>query len=150
MKEYERLTNQKWSEDIDLKQEFGYSHIYKRLYELENLIENGELVSKEWHDEQILHSESEVERLQAELDLAKAFHDEKCAEFNKLCYDYAKLKAFKEEYEKPIDKFIKDIEQQAVKEFAESVKQAFYYEFDELIPSIMSDKIDELVKEYTE
>lgn len=25
-------------------------------------------------------------------DLAKAFHDEKCAEFEKLCYDYYKLK----------------------------------------------------------
>lgn len=40
MSEYERLTNQKWSEDIDLTQELGYSHIYKRLYELEDKIEN--------------------------------------------------------------------------------------------------------------
>ena len=42
--EYKRLTNQKWSEDIDLKQELGYSHIYKRLYELEDKIENDTLV----------------------------------------------------------------------------------------------------------
>lgn len=42
--EYKRLTNQKWSEDIDLKQELGYSHIYKRLYELEDKIENGTLI----------------------------------------------------------------------------------------------------------
>lgn len=42
--EYKRLTNQKWSEDIDLKQELGYSHIYKRLYELEDKIEAGTLV----------------------------------------------------------------------------------------------------------
>lgn len=44
MSEYERLTNQKWSEDIDLTQELGYSYIYKRLYELEDKIENGTLV----------------------------------------------------------------------------------------------------------
>lgn len=42
--EYKRLTNQKWSEDIDLKQELGYSHIYKRLYELEDKIEAGTLI----------------------------------------------------------------------------------------------------------
>ncbi len=40
MKQYKRLTNQKWSKDIDLTQELGYSYIYKRLYELEDKIEN--------------------------------------------------------------------------------------------------------------
>ncbi len=45
MSEYERLTNQKWSKDIDLTQELGYSYIYKRLYELENRIKAGTLVS---------------------------------------------------------------------------------------------------------
>lgn len=45
MREYERLTNQKWSKDIDLTQELGYSHIYKRLYELENRIKAGTLVT---------------------------------------------------------------------------------------------------------
>ena len=44
MKQYKRLTNQKWSEDIDLTQELGYSYIYKRLYELEDEIEAGTLV----------------------------------------------------------------------------------------------------------
>lgn len=44
MKEYKRLTNQKWSEDIDLTQELGYSYIYKRLYELEDKIEAETLV----------------------------------------------------------------------------------------------------------
>lgn len=43
MKQYKRLTNQKWSEDIDLTQELGYSYIYKRLYDLEEKIENGTL-----------------------------------------------------------------------------------------------------------
>lgn len=43
---YERLTGQKWSDKIDLKQEYGYSHIYKRLYELEDNIEKGLLVPR--------------------------------------------------------------------------------------------------------
>ena len=43
--EYKRLTNQKWSKDIDLTQELGYSYIYKRLYDLEDKIENGTLVT---------------------------------------------------------------------------------------------------------
>ena len=42
--EYKRLTNQKWSKDIDLTQELGYSYIYKRLGELEDKIEAGTLV----------------------------------------------------------------------------------------------------------
>lgn len=42
--EYKRLTGQEWSEGIDLTQELGYSYIYKRLYELENKIENGTLI----------------------------------------------------------------------------------------------------------
>ena len=41
---YERLTHQKYDENIDLTQEYGYSHIYKRLYELEDKIEAGTLV----------------------------------------------------------------------------------------------------------
>lgn len=41
---YNRLTHQEWFDKIDLKNEYGYSFIYKRLYELENKIENGELV----------------------------------------------------------------------------------------------------------
>lgn len=41
---YKRLTNQEWSDHIDLSQEYGYSYIYKRLYELENKLEQGVLV----------------------------------------------------------------------------------------------------------
>ena len=41
---YERITNQKYDENIDLTQEYGYSYIYKRLYELEDKIEAGTLV----------------------------------------------------------------------------------------------------------
>ena len=41
---YERLTHQKYDENIDLIQEYGYSYIYKRIYELEDKIEAGILV----------------------------------------------------------------------------------------------------------
>ena len=44
MSEYKRLTGQKWTDDIDLTKEYGYSYIYKRLYDLEDKIENGTLV----------------------------------------------------------------------------------------------------------
>lgn len=49
--EYERLTGQEWSENIDLAQELGYSYIYKRLHELEAKIEQGTLIElpcKDW------------------------------------------------------------------------------------------------------
>ena len=48
---YERLTGQEWSENIELTRELGYSYIYKRLYELENKIEQGTL--KEINDKLI-------------------------------------------------------------------------------------------------
>lgn len=41
---YERLTHQKYDENIDLTKEYGYSYIYKRLYELEDKIEHGILI----------------------------------------------------------------------------------------------------------
>lgn len=44
MSEYKRLTGQKWTDYIDLTKEYGYSYIYKRLYELEDKIENGTLI----------------------------------------------------------------------------------------------------------
>ena len=44
MSKYKRLTGQKWTNDIDLTKEYGYSYIYKRLYELEDKIENGTLI----------------------------------------------------------------------------------------------------------
>ena len=44
---YERLTNAKSWADIDLKEEYGYKHIWERLKELEDKIESGELVFRE-------------------------------------------------------------------------------------------------------
>lgn len=39
-----RLTNQKWSDDIDLTQELGYKYIYQKLYEFENKLADGRMV----------------------------------------------------------------------------------------------------------
>lgn len=44
---YERLTNAKSWADIDLKEEYGYKHIWGRLKELEDKIESGELIFRE-------------------------------------------------------------------------------------------------------
>lgn len=49
MSEYKRLTGQKWADDIDLKKEYGYSYIYKRLYELEDKIMDGTLIELGYH-----------------------------------------------------------------------------------------------------
>ena len=40
----DRLTHQKWSDDIDLSKELGYKYIYQRLWEIENTFENGRMV----------------------------------------------------------------------------------------------------------
>ena len=56
---YNRLTHQKWSENIDLKKEFGYSTIYKALYDLENKIENGELVESNSNPENVSQGEND-------------------------------------------------------------------------------------------
>lgn len=54
---YERLTSRDWA-----KNKYAVPS-YKSLAELEDKIEQGELVSLEWHNEQILHAEQEIERL---------------------------------------------------------------------------------------
>lgn len=48
MNDYKRMTKDKPFEELDLKDEWGYSHIYKRLQELENKIENGTLIETEY------------------------------------------------------------------------------------------------------
>ena len=48
--------------------------------------------------------------LKLELELAQACHNEKCAEFNKLCFDYAKLQVKNEKFEQNM-KNVLEIEQ---------------------------------------
>ncbi|MBQ7977927.1 MAG: hypothetical protein IJ301_05020 [Clostridia bacterium] len=42
--------------------------IKKRLAELEDKIEQGELISKEWHDEQVLHAEETIKEYQTKIE----------------------------------------------------------------------------------
>ena len=61
--------------------------------------------------------------LKLELELAQACHKEKCAEFNKLCFDYAKLQVKNEKFEQNMKNVLEIEKKNAVKEFAEKVKE---------------------------
>lgn len=50
--------------NLSLTDEYGYSHIYNRLAKWEDALEDGEIVGKEWHDEQVLHLQEENARLE--------------------------------------------------------------------------------------
>ena len=50
--------------NLSLADEYGYSHIYNRLAKYEDAQESGEIVGKEWHDEQVLHLQEENARLE--------------------------------------------------------------------------------------
>lgn len=78
----------------------------------------------------------EIETLKMELELAKACHNEKCAEFNKLCFDYAKLQVKNEKFEQNMKNVLEIEKKNAVKEFAEKLK------------TIISEK-GTLVRDYT-
>lgn len=65
----------------------------------------------------------EIKILKLELDLAQAFHNEKCAEFDKLCFDYAKLQVKNEKFEQNMKNVLEIEKKQAVKEFAEKLKE---------------------------
>ena len=71
-----------------------------------------------------------------ELELAQACHKEKCAEFNKLCFDYAKLQVGNEKFEQNMKNVLEIEKKNAVKEFAEKLK------------AIISEK-GTLVRDYT-
>ena len=64
----------------------------------------------------------EIETLKMELELAKACHNEKCAEFNKLCFDYAKLQVKNEKFEQNMKNVLEIEKKNAVEEFAEKLK----------------------------
>lgn len=74
--------------------------------------------------------------LKLELELAQACHKEKCAEFNKLCFDYAKLQVKNEKFEQNMKNVLEIEKKNAVKEFAEKLK------------AIISEK-GTLVRDYT-
>ena len=66
--------------------------------------------------------DEKYEMLEKELELAKACHEEKCAEFNKLCFDYAKLQVKNEKFEQNMKNVLEIEKKNAAKEFASKLK----------------------------
>lgn len=82
----------------------------------------------------------EIETLKMELELAKVFHKEKCAEFNKLCFDYAKLQVKNEKFEQNMKKVLEIEKKNAVEEFSEKLK-AIILEKGTLVRDYTGDKL---------
>lgn len=82
----------------------------------------------------------EIETLKMELELAKAFHKEKCAEFNKLCFDYAKLQVKNEKFEQNMKNVLEIEKKNAVEEFSEKLK-AIILEKGTLVRDYTGDKL---------
>ena len=80
--------------------------------------------------------DKKYDSLKLELELAQACHNEKCAEFNKLCFDYAKLQVKNEKFEQNMKNVLEIEKKNAVKEFAKKLK------------AIISEK-GTLVRDYT-
>ena len=80
--------------------------------------------------------DKKYDSLKLELELAQACHKEKCAEFNKLCFDYAKLQVKNEKFEQNMKNVLEIEKKNAVKEYAEKLK------------AIISEK-GTLVRDYT-
>ena len=80
--------------------------------------------------------DKKYDSLKLELELAQACHKEKCAEFNKLCFDYAKLQVKNEKFEQNMKNVLEIEKKNAVEGFAEKLK------------AIISEK-GTLVRDYT-
>ena len=66
--------------------------------------------------------DKKYDSLKLELELAQACHKEKCAEFNKLCFDYAKLQVKNEKFEQNMKNVLEIEKKNVVKEFSEKLK----------------------------
>lgn len=117
-------------------------------------LENGELVGKEWHDEQVLHAESEIERL---TEVNKAMENEiynNEMNLQNLLNEIAELKAENERFESNMKNVLEIEKKNAVKEFAERLKMKthnYYPSIDSYCISkkaVLVSEIDELLKEY--
>lgn len=73
-------------------------------------------------DTQKAYKEGYQKGLDDGVELNKAFHNEKCAEFNKLCYDYGKLTMEKDYLKKALDNAVK-INEAGEKELVKVRKQ---------------------------
>lgn len=97
--------------------------------------------------------DKKYDSLKLELELAQACHKEKCAEFNKLCFDYAKLQVKNEKFEQNMKNVLEIEKKNAVKEFAEKLKRKAFNKdmFNDWAGAtyvVLVDEIDELLKEY--
>lgn len=92
--------------------------------------------------------------LKLELNLAKACHKEKCAEFSKLCFDYAKLQVKSERFESNMKNVFEIEKRNVAKEIVEKLKKFFnnvevnVYNGCEEATYELNDKIDELLEEF--
>ena len=84
--------------------------------------------------------DKKYDSLRLELELAQACHKEKCAEFNKLCFDYAKLQVKNEKFEQNMKNVLAIEKKNAVKEFAEKLK-AIISENGTLVRDYTGDKL---------
>lgn len=66
--------------------------------------------------------DKKYDSLKLELELAQACYKEKCAEFNKLCFDYAKLQVKDEKFEQNMKNVLEIEKKNAVEEFADKLK----------------------------
>lgn len=97
--------------------------------------------------------DKKYDSLKLELELAQACHNEKCAEFNKLCFDYAKLQVKNEKFEQNMKNVLEIEKKNAVKEFAEKLKRKAFNKdmFNDWAGAtyvVLVREIDELLKEY--
>ena len=94
--------------------------------------------------------DKKYDSLKLELELAQACHKEKCAEFNKLCFDYAKLQVRNEKFEQNMKNVLEIEKKNAVEEFAEKLKNVIHErDYVQGYAEIgLIEEIDELLKEY--
>lgn len=93
--------------------------------------------------------DKKYDSLKLELELAQACHKEKCAEFNKLCFDYAKLQVGNEKFEQNMKNVLEIEKKNAVKKFTEKLKKVIHErDYVQGYAEIgLIEEIDELLKE---
>lgn len=94
--------------------------------------------------------DKKYDSLRLELELAQACHKEKCAEFDKLCFDYAKLQVKNEKFEQNMKNVLEIEKKNAVEGFAEKLKKVIHErDYVQGYAEIgLIEEIDELLKEY--
>ena len=68
--------------------------------------------------------DKKYDSLKLELELAQACHKEKCAEFNKLCFDYTKLQVKNEKFEQNMKNVLEIEKKNAMEELAQKIKDS--------------------------